>query len=206
MATDTVKSQAEPDYVVIDSGKTSLKDLYKKEDWMAVWMGFLLLIVGLLIYLPRPPEKAAEIPKYNAIMKEEAAKAPFKTIEWYNASSAKRGIRATNQDFAKTIQSFLSAPSDWDTNPLDALYRSEETAKAMGAPFKEAADKAKAAADAALAKRQDRPGRRRRRRLQGRHPQRRGRQGDQGLAGGQGQGLQGRQPRSTSNPTTASPT
>jgi uncharacterized integral membrane protein (TIGR00698 family) len=143
--------QAEPDVVVIESGKTTLRDLYKKEDWMAVWMGFLLLIIGLLIYLPRPPEKAAEIPKYNATMKEEAAKVPFKTIEWHNASSAKRGVRATNQDFAKTIQNFLSAPSDWNTNPIDALYRSEETAKAMGAPFKDAADKAKAAADAALA-------------------------------------------------------
>ena len=144
------QSQGEPDYVVIDSGKTTLTDLYKKEDWMAVWMGFLLLVIGLLIFLPRPPEKAAEIPKYNTIMKEEAAKAPFKTIEWYNASSAKRGIRATNQDFAKTIQKFLSAPSDWNTNPLDALYRSEETAKIMGAPFKEAADKAKIAAETAL--------------------------------------------------------
>ena len=147
------KSQAEPDYVVIDSGKTSLQDLYKKEDWMAIWMGFLLLIIGLAIYLPRPPEKMDEnLAKYNAVLKEEAAKAPFRTIEWYNASSSKRGIRATNQDFAKTIQSFLAAPSDWNTNPLDALYRSEETAKAMGAPFKEAADKAKAALDAALAK------------------------------------------------------
>lgn len=142
----------EPEVVVIESGKTTLRDLYKKEDWMAVWMGFFLLIVGLLIYLPRPPEKAAEIPKYNAIMKEEAAKAPFKTIEWHNASSAKRGVRATSQDFAKTIQNFLASPSDWNINPLDALYRSEETAKAMGAPHKEAAEKAKAAAEAALAK------------------------------------------------------
>jgi len=152
MAETKTKPPAEPDVVVIESGKTTLKDLYKKEDWMAVWMGFILLIVGLLIYLPRPPEKAAEIPKYNATMKEEAAKAPFKTIEWHNASSAKRGVRATNQDFAKEIQNFLSAPSDWDTNPIDALYRSEETAKAMGAPFKEEADKTKAAADAALTK------------------------------------------------------
>jgi len=117
MAETKTKPPAEPDVVVIESGKTTLKDLYKKEDWMAVWMGFILLIVGLLIYLPRPPEKAAEIPKYNATMKEEAAKAPFKTIEWHNASSAKRGVRATNQDFAKTIQNFLSSPSDWDTNP-----------------------------------------------------------------------------------------
>jgi uncharacterized membrane protein YadS len=151
MAEPNKPPQAEPDYVVIDSGKTTLRDLYKKEDWMAVWMGFLLLIIGLIIYLPRPPEKAADIPKHNAVMKEEAAKAPFKTIEWHNASSAKRGIRATDQDFAKTIQSFLAAPSDWESNPIDALYRSEETAKAMGAPFKEAAEKAKAAADAALA-------------------------------------------------------
>jgi uncharacterized membrane protein YadS len=151
MAEPKKPPQAEADYVVIESGKTTLRDLYKKEDWMAVWMGFLLLIIGLIIYLPRPPEKAADIPKHNAVMKEEAAKAPFKTIEWHNASSAKRGIRATDQDFAKTIQSFLAAPSDWERNPIDALYRSEETARAMGAPFKEAAEKAKAAADAALA-------------------------------------------------------
>ncbi len=143
--------KGESDYVVIESGRTTLRELYKKEDWMAVWMGFLILIVGLAIYLPRPTEKAAEIPKYNTIMKEEAAKAPFKTIEWHNASSAKRGIRARDQDFGKTIQNFLAAPSGWDTNPVEALYRSEETAKAMGAPFKEAADKAKAAAEAALA-------------------------------------------------------
>jgi uncharacterized membrane protein YadS len=151
MANGTATMKSNPDYVVIESGKTSLKDLYTKEDWMAVWMGFLLLIVGLMIFLPNPPEKAADIPKYNAIMKEEAAKAPFKTIEWHNASSAKRGVRATNQEFAKTIQNFLSAPSDWNTNPLDALIRTEETAKAMGAPYKEAAGKAKVALEAAIA-------------------------------------------------------
>ncbi|MFH1102439.1 MAG: putative sulfate exporter family transporter [Pseudomonadota bacterium] len=147
-----IKKTSESDYVVIDSGKTTLKDLYTKEDWMAIWMGFLLLIVGLLIYLPRPPEKAAEIPKYNAIMKEEAAKAPFKTIEWYNASSAKKGIRARDQQFGKTIQNFLAAPSHWAGNPLDALYRSQEAADALNAPAKEPFEKAKAAEEAALAK------------------------------------------------------
>lgn len=145
------KSKAEQDYVVIDSGKTSLRDLYTKEDWMAVWMGFIILIVGLLIYVPNPPEKAAEIPKYNAIMKEEAAKAPFKTIEWYNASSSKRGIRARDSETGKTIQNFLAAPSGWSNNPLDALYRSKEAADAMNAPHKEAADKAKGDEDTALA-------------------------------------------------------
>ncbi|ABK19209.1 YeiH family protein [Syntrophobacter fumaroxidans] len=145
------KNGKEPEYVVIESGKTSFRDLYTKEDWMAIWMGFLLLIIGLAIYLPQPPEKSAEIPKYNATMKEEAAKAPFKTIEWYNASSAKKGIRARDQEFGKTIQNFFAAPGKWSENPLDAVYRSKEQADAMNAKAKEAADKAKAAEDGALA-------------------------------------------------------
>ncbi|MEW6672911.1 MAG: putative sulfate exporter family transporter [Thermodesulfobacteriota bacterium] len=149
---DTTQEKEKSEVVVIESGKTTLQDLYKKEDWMAIWLGFVLLIIGLLIYLPRPPEKAAEIPKYNATMKEEAAKAPFKTIEWHNASAAKRGIRARDQEFGKTIQNFLAAPSSWSNNPLDAVYRSKETADAMSAPHKEAADKAKSAEDAALGK------------------------------------------------------
>ncbi|MCM2286057.1 MAG: YeiH family protein [Desulfobacula sp.] len=146
MNSDTLASPHEPDYVVLESGKTRLKDLYTKEDWMAIWMGFLLLIVGLLIFLPNPPANLKEdLAKYNAVLKEEAAKAPFKTIEWHNASSAKKGIRATNQDFAKTIAQFLAAPSDWKDNPLDALYRSKASADAMNAAAKPAFDKAKEA-------------------------------------------------------------
>jgi len=152
MAQATAKPETSTDYVVIDSGKTTLKDLYRKEDWMAIWMGFILLIVGLLIYLPRPPAKMADIPKYNNIMKEEAAKAPFKTIEWHNASSAKKGVRARDQEFGKTIQAFLAAPAGWENNPLDAVYRSKGAADAMNAAAKPAFDKAKAAEDAALAK------------------------------------------------------
>ena len=142
---------AKEETVVIGSGKTTLSDLYRKEDWMAIWLGFLLLLAGLLIYLPRPPEKAVEIPKYNAVMAREAAMAPFKTIEWHEASAAKRGIRARDQNFGKTIQNFLSAPGSWSVNPLDALYRSKETAASMSAPHRETAEKAKADAEAALA-------------------------------------------------------
>ncbi len=153
MSADTVKPEKEPDYVVIDSGKTSFRDLYTKEDWMAIWMGFFLLIAGLFIFLPNPPEKMNEnLTKYNAVLKEEAAKAPFKTIEWHNASASKRGIRATNQDFARTISSFLASPGDWKTNPVDALYRSKETADAMNASGKAAFEKAKGLEDETLAR------------------------------------------------------
>jgi uncharacterized integral membrane protein (TIGR00698 family) len=138
---------------VIESGKTSLRDLYTKEDWMAIWMGFLILIVGLFIFVPRPPANMDEdFAKYKGIMKEEAAKAPFKTIAWHKASAAKKKISAGSEDYAKSLKSFLAAPSDWASNPLDALYFSQEAADAKNAAAKEAFDKAKAAEEAALAK------------------------------------------------------
>jgi uncharacterized integral membrane protein (TIGR00698 family) len=150
---ENVTSAKEPDYVVLDSGRTRLKDLYTKEDWMAIWMGFLILIIGLVVFLSRAPEKMSEnIASYNETMKAEAARAPFKTIEWHKASGAKKNIKATDQDFAKKIKEFLEAPGDWTDNPLDALYLSQADADAINAANKEAYDAAKAAEEAALAK------------------------------------------------------
>ena len=40
--------------VVIDRGKGQISDLWKKEDYLAIWLGFIILIVGLLIFIPRP--------------------------------------------------------------------------------------------------------------------------------------------------------
>jgi len=151
MADDSARG--ETSYVVIESGKTSLRDLYTKEDWMAIWMGFLILIVGLFIFVPRPPANMdADFTKYKGVMSEEAAKAPFKTIAWHKASAARKKISAGNEDYAKSLKSFLAAPSDWSSNPLDALYFSQEAADAKNAAAKEAFDKAKAAEEAALAK------------------------------------------------------
>ncbi len=155
MAEKKAGAAAEPDYVVLDSGKTTLKDLYTKEDWMAIWMGFLILIIGLLIFLPQAPEKMVEnLAKHNEIMKAEAAKAPFKTVAWYQASNAKKGIKATDQPFAKTIQKYFNPPGDWKSNPLDALYRSQAQADELNAKGKEGYEKAQAAAAAALTKAQ----------------------------------------------------
>lgn len=148
--TESVK---EPDYVVIESGKTSLKDLYTKEDWMAIWMGFLILIAGLIIFLPRYPENMEKnITVYNETMKDEAARAPFKTIEWNIAAAAKKDIKATDQNFAKKIKEFLESPGDWVNNPLDAIYFTKESADAVNAANKEAYNTAKEKEEVALAR------------------------------------------------------
>ncbi len=48
----------------------------------------------------------------------------------------------------------MKAPSDWKSNPIDSLYRSQAAADALNAPHKEALDKAQAAEKEALAKAQ----------------------------------------------------
>lgn len=149
------ETAAKTDYVVIDSGKTTLKDLYTKEDWMAIWMGFFILIVGALLFFSRPPaDMQANLDKYNGIMKAEAARAPFKTLAWHEASAAKKKIRGRNESWAESLAQGLAAPSKWNSNPIDALYRSKTEADMMNAAAQEAFEKAKAAEAAALARAQ----------------------------------------------------
>jgi len=138
--------------VVVDHGKGQISDLWKKEDYMAIWLGFIILIAGLFIFVSRPPaEMEKNFEKYNAGMKAEAKRAPFKTIAWHDASAAKRKIRASNEGYAKKIQGFLAPPSKWKNNPIDALYQSTNAADALNAKGKEAHDKAKIALADALA-------------------------------------------------------
>jgi len=149
----TTVSQAPPSgEIVVDRGKGAFSDLWKKEDYWAIWLGCLILAVGLLIFLANPPAGLRDkLNQYNAVMKQEAARAPFKTVAWNEAAQAKRGLRATNASFAKTIASFLGAPRDWSGSPLDALYQSQAAAEARNAAAKPALDKAQEAAKTALA-------------------------------------------------------
>lgn len=118
--------------VVIDVAKSSLSDLWKKEDYWAIWLGFIILIAGLIIFLPRPPAGMdTDLKNYNQILEQEAARAPFKTIAWYKAAGAKKKLQARNEPYAKTIHKFLATPGGWSVNPLDALYRSQSAADAL---------------------------------------------------------------------------
>jgi uncharacterized membrane protein YadS len=138
--------------VVIDRGKGSISDLWKKEDYWAIWLGFALLIIGMLIYFPRGPEGMQEkIDSANATMQVEAERAPFKTIAWYKASDSKKKHKATSSDIGKKIKAFTSKPHSWSGNPLGAFVMGQEAADAKKAKGVEKYEKAKAAEDAALA-------------------------------------------------------
>ena len=133
--------------VVIDRAQSHWSDLWKKEDYWAIWLGFAILIAAIAIFINGAPASYKEtIDKSNAIMKVESEKAPFKTIAYIQAQDAKKSIQGTNMPIAKTIKNFIATPGKWTNNPLPALFVSQEEADAKNAANKEKAEAAKAKA------------------------------------------------------------
>ncbi len=105
-------------------------ELWKKEDWWAIWLGFGLLVAGLVIYLPRGPEGLKEkAAKANDTLAAEQQRAPFKTVAWYHADDSIGKLKATDSGAGKWIKQFTSKPHGWKSNPVQAFYMSEEKAE-----------------------------------------------------------------------------
>lgn len=137
--------------IVVDRGKWEWSEMWSIEDWWAIWLGFILLIVGLIIFLPRPPANMHErLATAEATMAAEDARAPFKTIEWHGANDAKTGLRARNEPHGRTIAKWQAGPGLWSTNPIDAFYLSESQAAERRAKAKPAFEKAQEATRAGL--------------------------------------------------------
>ena len=98
------------------------RELYQAEDYWAIWLGLAIIAIGLLVFLPRPPNGMDEtIRQSDDTMKREAEAAPFRTMAWYRASDAKGRLKATSGDLAGTIKKYTGKPHGWTANPLDAF-------------------------------------------------------------------------------------
>ncbi len=128
------------------------KELWTTEDYWAIWLGVLVVLAGLLIFLPRPPDgMQSTIDESNVVLAREDAAAPFRTIAWFEASDAKAGVKGTSQGFAKAIANFLAKPHGWKSNPLESLVMSEARAAEKKAAAWTNYDSAKEKTLAALA-------------------------------------------------------
>ncbi len=157
------KRKDQNEEIITSQTESSLSDLWKLEDYWAIWLGFLLLIIGIAIYFPQGPANMDEIiAEANATLEAESQKAPFKTIAWHQAVNSKMKLKATSSSLGKKIKSFTSKPKKWLTNPVDALFMSDETAeearkmaivkyKATGKKEAAALERAKTLEDAASA-------------------------------------------------------
>ena len=67
--------------IVVDHGVSSWADLWTKEDYLAIWLGFVIIGVSLIAYFGfgLTAEFGKKIEIANQIQSIEAAKFPFKT-------------------------------------------------------------------------------------------------------------------------------
>ncbi len=138
--------------IVVDHGQSSWSDLWTKEDYLAIWLGFLVIVVSLIAYLGFSPTAEFKQKIYDAkqIQAAEMAKASFKTIAWYKADDAKKLKASSATAFGKFVSHWTKNPGSWKTNPIDAFVRTEAQAKTMNDKAMPAYDGAKAKAAAAL--------------------------------------------------------
>ncbi len=140
--------------VVRDKAQSRLSDLWTKEDYWAIWLGFVIALgAAALIFFAQKPVLQEQVAKANTILETEKNRAPFKTIAFYNAVAAKGKLSARNTDTAKFLSDFIKTPQRWQGSPSLAFIMSKEEADAKNktgeAKKTETAAKAKAALEAA---------------------------------------------------------
>nr|WP_321401029.1 putative sulfate exporter family transporter [uncultured Desulfobacter sp.] len=139
--------------VVVDHGASQWSDLWKKEDYLAIWLGFIIIVISLLAYLNFGP-KAEFVEKIKAadqIQQAESERAPFKTIVWYKAQDSKGKLKASGSAFGKFVSHWTKHPGSWTENPMDSLIMTEAQANAQNEKAMPKYKKAQAATEAALA-------------------------------------------------------
>lgn len=143
--------------IVVDVGKWEWSELWKKEDWWAIWLGFIILVAGMVVYFPHSGDMKAQLEKAEATYAQAAQRTSvIKTIAWYQLTDARNKVEARKISVGKWLAAFTHKTHGWSNNPLDALFMSQEKADGIKAAAeakyttkKEAETKAFAAAQAA---------------------------------------------------------
>lgn len=143
MANPSLKQNVNP--------KKDYSFLLKHEDYWAIWLGAIILIIGMILFFGNPPADMHQIiADSNAIMQAEAERAPFKTVAWHDANAAKASLKGSSVPTVKAITKYFATPATWSTdNPMKSFFLSKADAEAKSAASAQAYEEAKAATAAA---------------------------------------------------------
>lgn len=126
--------------------------MWKKEDWYAIWLGFFVLLAGMVMYFPQSGAMQTKLMDAEAEYLQAATRTEaFKTIAWYQLYNAKKGVKAKDIPAGKWISTFSKKTHGWASNPRDVFFMSKEKADAKKARAVAKYDQAKATATEALA-------------------------------------------------------
>ncbi|MCP3943687.1 MAG: putative sulfate exporter family transporter [Desulfobacteraceae bacterium] len=120
--------------IVVDQGRWEWSQMWKKEDWWAIWIGFFILIAAMFVYFPHSGEMKEIINK--AMVKygqDDRRTSAIKTIAWYKMSDAKKKAEVRKIPAGKWLTSFAAKPHGWKDNPMDAFFMGKEKADAKAA-------------------------------------------------------------------------
>jgi len=138
--------------IVVDVGKWEWSELWRKEDWWAIWLGFIILFAGMFIYFPHSGDMKTKIDAAQAKYGDAAGRtSAIKTIAWYQLSDAKKKVKATDIGAGKWMKNFAKKTHGWSNNPLDAFFMGEEKAAAKKATAEVTYEKKKATEKESLA-------------------------------------------------------
>jgi uncharacterized membrane protein YadS len=138
--------------IVVDHGKWEWSEMWKKEDWWAIWLGFFILLMGVVIYFPQADKLKQELTAIEEKYVAEAQKTDkFRTVGWYQLNDAKKSVKAKDHAIGKWLANYSKKPHSWKTNPLDAFFMSESAASAKKEKAVAKYEPLKAAEKAALA-------------------------------------------------------
>ncbi len=143
---------------IVQAPQNSWRNLWTTEDYLAIWLGFAVILFFLFGYLNYTPkaEYIQKIAAANEMQAQEMERCPaFKTIAWYKASDDKNKLKAKSSAFGKMIGYWTNKPGNWKTNPVEAFYMSQEKADALNVKAMPAYKQAKADTEAALAAAQE---------------------------------------------------
>lgn len=128
--------------VVVDRGEAKWSDLWLKEDYWAIWIGFFILLVSAFMIFGARGDIEKKMADYNAVIVAEKAK-PFKTVELIQATAAKKALTGASLPSVKSLIGITKTPGKWSSNPVASFVTPAKGDQA-------AADAAKARAAEAL--------------------------------------------------------
>ncbi|GAB6060969.1 YeiH family protein [Desulfonatronum parangueonense] len=134
-------AENQTDNVVTETKIPMTTQMYTTEDWWAIWLAGIILIVAMIAAMAARPN-VESMAEYRAIMEQEQEMAGFRTIAYTEAEARLNAVRARDSGFLKTINDLMARPGRWTTNPLDSLYRSESAAAEIRAANQERLERA----------------------------------------------------------------
>lgn len=99
------------------------QSFYKTEDFWAIALGALLLLLALALYFSLATREVKQkITELSLVIEQESTK-PIKTVAWYEATAGLAQTKLSQQPLGHFLKTVAALPNKWTTNPVEAIHK-----------------------------------------------------------------------------------